>query len=326
MPRRIILIHGRSTKPPKPDKERFAREALVHGLARENEEVAAEVDSGRLPFELAYYGDVNNAILWARERGRKLEPEFWDRWNVPAEDPARYEAPLQRLLSRSRREQSRRGYEALYEDSGDGPLSRYIDDIADVVAPIAEFLGFNDALINRALPDLAAYLTSRIVGSEVRSRLQSLLVPALDGGDDVCLIAHSMGTMVAWDVLWKLSRMSEYRHVRERRVSLFLTLGAPLGEPAVRKQLYDADEPEDGRYPANIEHWHNFTARDDFVAHDEEIADDFEEMKARRLVRTLKDHLIYTLWCDDKGVNPHKLYGYLDNHQVARRIVAWARA
>ena len=45
--------------------------------------------------------------------------------------------------------------------------------------------------------------------------------------------------MVAYDVLWKLSRMSEYREVCEsgNLVARCMTLGCPLGETGVKANL-----------------------------------------------------------------------------------------
>jgi hypothetical protein len=179
-------------------------------------------------------------------------------------------------------------------------------------------------IIQKMLPDLGSYLTSRVVGSDVRSRLQGPVKRALKSGQQVAIIAHSMGCIVSYDVLWKLSRMSEYRDVRDRKVSLWLTLGSPLGEPAVQKGLYDAHEPEDGKYPSNIDRWVNVAARDDFVAHDGTVADDFKEMKQRRLVRSLRDlPRINTFWVGTQGSNPHKFYGYLNHPRVAKVLSEW---
>ena len=141
----------------------------------------------------------------------------------------------------------------------------------------------------------------------------------------MAIVAHSMGCIASYDVLWKLSHMSEYRKYHDRAVSLWLTLGSPLGEPAVRESLYDASEPADGVYPRNVRRWVNIAAHDDFVAHDESVADDFREMSALgcEIVDLPK---IHTFWVGTDGMNPHKFYGYLDHPDVARQIAAWIHA
>ncbi|MFT5081500.1 MAG: hypothetical protein ACI84E_002163, partial [Planctomycetota bacterium] len=176
--------------------------------------------------------------------------------------------------------------------------------------------------------DMSAYLTQYHVGSAIRQRLQKLLAPALKRGDDVCLVSHSMGCIVSYDVLWKFSRMSEYEQIRERKVNRWITLGSPLGEPGVQDNLYDAKVDASGQYPTNIKHWTNIAAFDDFVAHDEDAADDFASMTAASgadpaLVQSITDSRMYNFWTGSKGSNPHKLYGYLDHPHVATEIAKW---
>ena len=115
----------------------------------------------------------------------------------------------------------------------------------------------------------------RTIGSRIRERLHTPLKNALLKDEDVCLVAHSMGTMVSYDVLWKFSRMSEYKDVQRAKnpVSLFLTLGSPLGEAGVKANLYDSNERNHrggtDKFPKDIiKNWHNVAAYDDFVSHD----------------------------------------------------------
>jgi hypothetical protein len=217
-------------------------------------------------------------------------------------------------------------YRALLANIGD---RQYVDDLVRVFSPVARVVGLSDRAIKRMFPDLAAYLTSRVVGSEIRDRLQRPLMEALLKDDDVCLVSHSMGCMASYDVLWKFSRMSEYREIRDIKVPLWITLGNPLGEPWVKDNLYDSDEPEDGKYPANIGRWINISAHDDIVAHDGDIKDDFREMIDLGLIA--KDNIedlrrIYNFWVGREGSNPHKLYGYLNHPDFAKKLADWANS
>lgn len=321
MAKRIIVIHGRSTKPAAEVKERMVREALLHGLGRVSSEVRDRVAGNEIKMELVYYGDINNAILYGhRSRPRKpFRSDFLTAWDWQPEAASRYEGSLQQLLAV--REQNKAGYKALNRQYRD---FRYIDDALDVLSPFGHMFGINDNVLNALLPDLGAYFNYRTVGSMVRERLQQVLLPALASGDEICLLAHSMGSMVAYDVLWKLSHLSEYRAYREMTIPLLVTVGSPLGEPGITQQLYDAHEPADGRYPRNIVQWHNFSAADDYVAHDEVLADNFREMVAKKYVKKIRDHAIYNFWVGDNGTtNPHKFYGYLDSKKVCKVIADW---
>ena len=188
-------------------------------------------------------------------------------------------------------------------------------------------------MLKWATADMGAYLMQRRVGSEVRERLQAPLKSALRRKDDICLMAHSMGCIVAYDVLWKFSQMSEYREFQTGApgISLWLTLGCPLGEAGVKANLYDANEREDGRFPKKIvKNWVNIAAVDDFIAHDVDMRNDFSAMlpgkRGYGYVRSIKDKRIYNCWTHEGKSNPHKLYGYLVNHDVARELANWIRA
>ena len=131
-----------------------------------------------------------------------------------------------------------------------------------------------------------------------------------------------------YDVLWKFSRMSEYIEVREKPVSLWLTLGNPLGEPSVQNELYDADEREDGKFPTNVHRWSNITAHDDIIAHDATIEDDFREMTRREFIEegNIRElPRIYNFWVRNKRSNPHKFYGYLNHPEFAQALVDWIK-
>jgi len=67
----LILIHGRATKPPRVAKRRLVKKALVGGVNRVDEKAARAIESGRVKFSLAYYGDINNRLMVAAEPERK---------------------------------------------------------------------------------------------------------------------------------------------------------------------------------------------------------------------------------------------------------------
>ncbi|QDV09828.1 hypothetical protein Poly30_53880 [Planctomycetes bacterium Poly30] len=326
-PKHLIFVHGRSTKPSRKEKERLVRAALLRGVERNDRAAAEKIRSGKVKFTLAYFGDVNNRLL------RRSGTDAWkwmakkdpDHGNALCEDGAYYDDALAKALARPTEAFTRTDYR---EWLGKVKDFRAIDEIASVASGVANFLGLSDELVRRTSPDMAAYLTRRTVGSEIRTRVQEPLREALSQGHDVCLLAHSMGCLVAYDVLWKFSRLSEYRRLRGKEVSLWLTLGNPLGDPGVRSNLYDAHEPEESRFPENIiDTWINMSAHDDFICHDSDIADDFRDMKRRGYVRRILDRpKIYTFWEGSGGANPHKLYAYLNHPAVGAEIARWIHA
>lgn len=332
MVQRIIIIHGRSTKPAKRKYADLLKMALLQGLKRVNPQKEELVREGIVSVDFVYYGDINNRILAEKSSTvrRKLTDFDPDLDNAPCLSDSGYANAIDAM--RSFRNFDRREYNSVVRQNSD---KRWRDDIARLTSTISAITTatlLNEKVIKFATADLGAYLMRRTIGSMIRERLHTPLKNALTGGDDVCLIAHSMGAIVSYDVLWKFSRMSEYKDVQEAAnpVSLWLTLGSPLGEAGVRANLYDADERthahETDKHPKDIVRiWHNIAAHDDFISHDPTMKDDFRDMLRFKLLEDIKDHRVYNCWAFRGDANPHKFYGYLVNPKTSAMIADWIR-
>lgn len=318
----IIIVHGRSTKPQPGVLRRMVKRALVAGLERVDRRAASAVADSEVDLTLAYYGDLTTQLMAA------ANPQLTDalirrhgKWYDP---PDKDRAGLAQLIARPNDRHTEEDHKELIRLHKN---HRFLDEVVRVVSPLASITGLGVYAVSKLFPDLGAYLGTRRWGSEIRRRLQQKLRPALARGDNIALVTHSMGCIVAYDVLWKLSRLSEHAAVHDRRVSLWLTLGSPLGDKSIKDCLYDSNEGADGLYPANIVSWVNVTAHDDFVAHDGTVADDFREMRRSGLVDSIRDlPSIYTFWVGSRGVNPHKFYGYINHPDTARVLADWVRA
>jgi pimeloyl-ACP methyl ester carboxylesterase len=160
------------------------------------------------------------------------------------------------------------------------------------------------------------------VAEDIRELLKKQLREAFAEGRRVLLIGHSMGSIIAYDALWELSR-------RERlagRVDLFLTLGSPLGLHYIQERLlgYERDVP--GRYPGNIARWVNIAAHGDLVAVDSTVADDFAPMVGLGLTASIEDvGGVFNYFRNERGLNVHRSYGYFVNATVGAEIAAWWR-
>jgi hypothetical protein len=321
----LIIIHGRATKPSETEKKRLVKLSLLHGLNRVDTEAADMLKNSNIKYTFVYYGDISNREILRKDPGKKSDLKGKNDANhdlAPCELAGSYDDDLAEMFEYDTF--TKKAYKNFLKAVRD---KRGLDEAASIVSGIASLIGLSDTVIRKATPDMGAYLMTRKVGSEIRERLQAHLKKALLDNEDICLVSHSMGCIVSYDVLWKFSQMSEYRDIQNsnNKVNLWLTLGNPLGEPGVIDNLYDSNELEDGKYPKNIiNRWMNISARDDFVAHDEAVADDFKAMKERKYVNEIKDITnIYNFWAGRDGSNPHKFYGYLDNPTVAKQIAQW---
>ena len=295
--------------------------ALLARLTQVDRTAARKLQRGDVRLTLAYYGDITTALMVAarpereasmiRRRGKLFEPPGEDRpW-------------LEQLVARPLRRHTAEDYKELVREHRN---LRFLDDVLRVASPLGSLTRLGIGAIARLFPDLGAYLRTRQWGSAIRRRVQRVVSLALRQGDDIALVTHSMGCIVAYDVLWKLSRLSEHSRMHDKRVSLWVTMGSALGDGIIRRHLYDAGEPDDGVYPANIVDWINIAAQDDFVVHHAKAEANFAKMQERGLVRRIRDlPRIYTFWVGAAGSNPHKSFGYVNHPVVARTLAKWIR-
>jgi len=333
----IILVHGRDIKPSEAAVEKLARLAISSGLRRAHKaDWAKKFDDGAVKLTLAYYGDLNNRIL--AENDKKTASKLLD------SDPRHDNAPCfpADVIEEAFRftdkisEFDAAAYRKVLSNNTDFHL---LDEAADTVSMFGALLTgglLNTTIINMATSDMGAYLTSHSVGSAVRARLDEPLRNALSSDDDVCLLSHSMGCIVAYDLMWKYAHMMEYEQFRsqQRKVDLWLTIGNPLGETGVRRNLLDGRYPEVDKYPRNqVLRWVNIYAEDDYVAHIEKVAPLYKSSKSKDTgLQSISDTHIYNCWAysEVKSArtisNPHDLYGYLMNQSVGATLASWLEA
>jgi len=168
-------------------------------------------------------------------------------------------------------------------------------------------------------------------GSNVRETLISPLELAMDRNDSICVVSHSLGTMIAYDTFWKFSYMSEYRSrgYDKKTIDLFITTGSPLADDTIREKLKGARAKADRQYPANLKKWVNIAAEDDFVAHDQKLAGDYQYMTRNNMIQSISDTRIFNLSLrkhktgDGLTANQHHGTGYLIHPKTIETIASW---
>ena len=247
----IIFIHGCGPKPPIEDLERLIREALVRGLRRDDAAHADRFDE--ISMETVYFADQVESFV---------EPEF-----DPALDIENRRHCLKELsgLNKSK-DFRRRGYDGL---PGKTAVQEFLVDAG-------ASLGLGKFLVKRRLPELHSYLDGDAWGSDVRLRLKTRLQQLLSEGADIMLVGHCLGSVIAFDALWSLSREDEVAE----RVTTLVTLGSPLSDNGVQRRLLGASRKDLDRYPNNLVNWFNLSAEDDYVCHDKTVSDDFKNAES----------------------------------------------
>lgn len=159
--------------------------------------------------------------------------------------------------------------------------------------------------------------------SRIRARVAEELREASATGRRIMLIGHSLGSVIAFDTLWELSRLEN----SDVRIDEFLTLGSPLGLNFVQRRLRGAHESDALRFPDNIRRWTNLSAIGELTSLDRSMADDYAPMLEAGLVETITDRTdLEAYFRGPLGLNVHKCYGYMANVETGRAIVRWLEA
>lgn len=159
-------------------------------------------------------------------------------------------------------------------------------------------------LLDRYIDDVYNYFYRGNRRDEIRALLRQELRGAQEG-DQTALVSHSLGTVIAMDVL------KDWTHP----VELFVTMGSPLGFEWIRDKL---GHPT---FPACVGRWVNVYDRADPVSlADPKLNDDYGSNGKR-----VEDHLIRDNFSDKNKRDPHHWHGYLSCPEVAEAITSFWR-
>jgi len=184
-----------------------------------------------------------------------------------------------------------------------------------------------DAVLNNVLKDLGFYydknrqiLDHQKEKSQARhvlmGELRRTLIPL--AGRPIMLIAHSMGSIIAYDMLRNIGRENPAFSVAH-----FVTIGSPLGLPHVKAKVYEERSSYSPAVPVRTptivtEKWVNYADRKDMVAFDVHLRDDYGPND--RGIR-VEDDLVINDYTSPTGErNHHKSYGYLRTPELSEHI------
>jgi pimeloyl-ACP methyl ester carboxylesterase len=141
---------------------------------------------------------------------------------------------------------------------------------------------------------------------ERRRYMEERLQERLDvGGGPFIVIAHSQGSMIAYDVLARAKRKYD--------VPLLITIGSPLGLGEVKSRMKDITSQKTLGVPTGVGTWINVADRGDPVAIDADLTDDFAPKG------TVRDETVVN---PDSPTHPHSGSGYLQTTPVRTAVLA----
>jgi hypothetical protein len=280
----IIGIHGLDNKPEPTLLSDWWKAAIDEGIARHG--------GGQKPkvrFELVYWADL---VYPEPADSASLSDPY-----VPAEG----EGPLPRGGLSVRRMTAARVRE------GTGRV------LAKVFKTRLAESRFKEALWTR-MPDLHSYRKDEALRKAVQQRLIERLRVARRWRRRVMLIAHSMGSIIAYDVL----REAE-QSLPRLRLEHLVTVGSPLGlgefGDIVERPLH---------VPECVVRWSNLADPKDQVARWDAFLSEDCLPNSRGV--TISDRLVVNSYVNPAGQpNPHKVYGYLRAPEMSELITEFAR-
>jgi len=290
MKRVIIGIHGLANKPEKRLLAEWWKAALSEGLERINKSRLS------LPFEMSYWAHhiyscpKSDNVADPEDSLLLLEPYVHAEGGGSPERSRRLKKRALTVLEKVM---------AWSLVSSRDPLRKY---------------RFEDLLIKRRFPELDFYYNN----SEGRLRIQQELRRLLENhrDDSVLLIAHSMGSIIAYDLLSASP---------ELQVAVFVTIGSPLAISSVLKRAHSRSLTEKGEIRAVVPEavtgaWWNFFDLEDRIAFNYTLNDDCLP-NSRGVVpvdRTVCNDYSY------RGIkNAHKSFGYLRTIEMAAVVAGF---
>ncbi len=314
--KRIIYVHGLGSKPPRDIAHDLWRHTLIENIRVANPALADRLEDNPAVCESAYWADViPHHIPDDAAYCRKLRIQ------------------VERVIAERREIQ-----DAFHVGLGEKLGWFFKDRGIDLVKLIAGALAVKDEVMTRFLRETELYAEDQYISDQMRAPLEQALRRAWNEGRDVAIITHSMGSFIAFDVLWRFSHRQTdgFADYGQRRVQMFVTLGSPLGDHSVRDLLFARyhEDHDARRFPSNIDFWHNYACLGDVVAHQKNFDEIFYApmrelglFPRRRRFRSIDYADLHNPFevVGHQGNrhrnrrNPHKSYGYL----VQPRLGTW---
>ncbi len=295
----IIGIHGLANKPEKNLLEKWWIKSIKEGFSTIGEKGTP------FAFKLVYWADLMHDRPYDPNETDKKSATYMDDPYVPG-DPTVYTSFTPSKIKRKILDRLEKKLDKMFFDE-----KSFIN--------YDKFVGI---LIKRLFKDLDFYYhrecsVPRFRGQNARDAIRMRLAETLRKyrKKRILLIAHSMGTIISYDVLT--------RTVPDVSIDTLITIGSPLALPVIQKKIL----LEQGRdykkervviSPENIQRkWSNFSDLDDPVAINYALGDDYK--KNSRGVGPV-DTIVYNNYVFDGDRDAHKLYGYLRAPEVSAAI------
>lgn len=310
-----MFVHGvGKPREAKTELEEWRAALSVGARAAGHSRKAAELlDGGAVDIRFAYYGDLflpeaapgNEAVAPAPAPAGPDEDEELRELLLDMVDE-HLEAPRDDRQAQALRV-TRNKLAPTGEEQGPGSLARQVLVGANslfAVPGLRTFGGWLSAgAMKRDLHQVRRYLARKETdeaGLSLDRRIRARVSAELDSEGPTVVVAHSLGTVVAFETL----------HAHSAHVPLFVTLGSPLG---MRTAVWPRVRPQPVRTPKGVGRWLNVWDRDDFVTGGTELA--------RCIAPNSASVAPVSTRVDADGLNVHPAVKYLAQPAVAGPLI-----
>ena len=314
--KRIIMIHGLASKPPQDVTHELWQKSLVENIRIDQKRLARKLDKSPEVFESAYWADciphhIPDDAAYYRKLRKQVDKVIAERQSIRD----RFHVGLGERVG------------SFFKDRG-----------LDLVKLLAGALTVKDDVVTAFLRETELYESDQYIADQIRAPLENALRRAWDQDIEPVVLSHSMGSFVAYDVLWRFSHRKTpgFREYNRKRVKMLVTLGSPLGDDTIRYLLFARHHSghKKRQYPTNIDFWHNYACLGDVVSHHKNFGEifyqpmrDLKLFPARIRHRTIDYVDLHNPFevvthpgnRDREKRNPHKSFGYL----VQPRLGSW---
>jgi pimeloyl-ACP methyl ester carboxylesterase len=288
----IIGIHGLRNKPPAQLLKDWWILSIRDGFD------ALKKPQPAFHFELLYWADL-------------LYNEPSDPYLLDKKDPLYLKSPYKKLDVQSSPRINLNRQRRL------GRLEQISDQLFHSDRILTSFEGIADQFIHSRFHDLEVYLRSGTGYKEAQNRpIRDVILERLAAmlkkyrTKKIMLISHSMGSIVAYDLL----SQPDFPY----KIDTLITIGSPLGQPTIMSK-FTSENPVTHKIkvPDNLKQWINLSDLNDFVALDPTLENDFAPSNWGV---SPVDIIIQNTYNWDGVANPHSAFGYLQSAECASTI------
>lgn len=289
---KIVFVHGRAQEGRKQKELQSEwKSALLDGFR-----LAGAVEPHAVDVALPFYGD--ELFKLTNEASKKSFKDLVDR-GAAASGPSPQEQKFFQDVVKEMLASKGISAARVAEEVDGGVKERDIQNWKAVLAALRlleRVPGVSEASIERWTRDVWLYLTDK----GIRAKVDLIVEADIPKNDPCVVVAHSLGSIVAYSILMGRADRSN--------VVAFITLGSPLGVPAILDRL-----PPDGSKrvaPNGAGRWFNARDKDDVVAlHEIPTA----KYRGKPVVENFSG-------VNNSSHNQHGIVEYLEDKTVARAI------